>query len=369
VAATLTRRPELDGVRAIAALSVLVFHAVGFYARGSGEEAAIRPWVGRLDVGVSIFFLLSGYLLYKPFVRGHVLVGRYAWRRALRIVPGYWVALTVAALVLPLSEVWDHPLRFYGFAQTYWADTAGEGLGQAWTLCVEVAFYAFLPLWAAVVAARGKLWTLAALAAASVLYKLAVLAGSATQVGPLEPPLIALPAFLDQFALGMALAVLEVRGTRIRGGWWWWVGAVALFAAVSLLLRDARLDAYTHAQWMTRETFYGLIAGCVLAGALSGGGPVRILSSWPLRRLGEISYGIYLYHLFVLALLSRWGLSAWERWVHPYLLWTAFALAGSVALATASWVLVERRLLRAGARRWSTPASPSPSPAPREPRR
>jgi peptidoglycan/LPS O-acetylase OafA/YrhL len=342
------RRPELDGVRAIAALSVLVFHAVGFYARGSGADAAIRPWVGRMDVGVSIFFLLSGYLLYRPFVRGRVAVGPYAWRRALRIVPAYWVALTVAALVLPLAAVKHDPLRFYGFAQIYWAGSAGAGLGQAWTLCVEVAFYAFLPLWA-LVAARWGLWTLAALAAASVVYKLAVLAGSATHVGPLDPPLIALPAFLDQFALGMALAVLEARGVRVRGGWWWWAAALALFVAVSVLLRDARLDRYTHGQWLLRETFYGLIAFCVLVGA--SGGPARVLAWWPLRRLGEISYGVYLYHLLVLALLSRWGLVKWERWVHPYVLWTVLGLAGSVLVATASWLLVERPLLRAGARR------------------
>ncbi len=141
------------------------------------------------------------------------------------------MALTIAALVLPLHEVWEHPLRYYGFAQTYWADSAGAGLGQAWTLCVEVAFYAFLPLWA-LLGGRGGFWTLAALAAASVLYKLAVLAGSATHIGPLDPPMIALPAFLDQFALGMGLALWEARGGRVRGGWWWWVAAVALFVAV-----------------------------------------------------------------------------------------------------------------------------------------
>src|SRR4029079_4195412 len=100
------RRRELDGVRAIAALLVLVFHAVGFWARGSGEDAWIRPWVGRLDVGVAVFFLLSGYLLYGLFLRGRIRISAYALRRAFRIVPAYWVALTLAAIVLPLHEVW-----------------------------------------------------------------------------------------------------------------------------------------------------------------------------------------------------------------------------------------------------------------------
>jgi len=112
------RRRELDGVRAIAALSVLVFHAVGFYARGAGVDAWARPWVGRLDVGVAVFFLLSGYLLYGLFLRGRIRVGAYALRRALRIVPAYWVALTVAALALGLRDVWANVPLFYGFAQT-----------------------------------------------------------------------------------------------------------------------------------------------------------------------------------------------------------------------------------------------------------
>ena len=133
------RRRELDGVRAIAALLVLVFHAVGFWARGSGEDAWIRPWVGRLDVGVAVFFLLSGYLLYGLFLRGRIRIGAYAWRRALRIVPAYWVALTVAALVLPLHEVWRTSRSSSGSRRSTGDSTAGQGLGQAWTLCVEVA--------------------------------------------------------------------------------------------------------------------------------------------------------------------------------------------------------------------------------------
>jgi len=153
-----SRRRELDGVRAIAALLVLVFHAVGFWARGSGEDAWIRPWVGRLDVGVAVFFLLSGYLLYGLFLGGRIRISAYALRRAVRIVPAYWVALTVAAIVLPLHEVWRNVPLFYGFAQVYDNSTAGQGLGQAWTLCVEVLFYAFLPLWALVLVKSRALW-------------------------------------------------------------------------------------------------------------------------------------------------------------------------------------------------------------------
>jgi len=363
------RRRELDGVRAIAALLVLVFHAVGFWARGSGEDAWIRPWVGRLDVGVAVFFLLSGYLLYGLFLGGRIRISAYALRRAVRIVPAYWVALTVAAIVLPLHEVWRNVPLFYGFAQVYDNSTAGQGLGQAWTLCVEVLFYAFLPLWALLLVKTRSLWPLVALFCASIAYKVLILRTFEGPVGPLEPALIALPAFLDWFALGMGVALLEVRGVRFSRPWAWALAATALYVASCVLLWNARLDAYTHTQWLIRHFSYAAIALCVLAAGVAGWRALR----WPpLVWLGVISYGIYLYHLVVLALLSRWGLIAWERYVHPYVLWTTFALAGSVLLAALSWRLVERPLSRAArrvpARPASAPASPSPSPALRESR-
>ena len=360
------RRRELDGVRAIAALSVLVFHAVGFYARGAGVDAWARPWVGRLDVGVAVFFLLSGYLLYGLFLHRRIRVGAYALRRALRIVPAYWVALTVAALALGLRDVWANVPLFYGFAQTYRGSTAGEGLGQAWTLCVEVLFYAFLPLWALVLVKSRSLWPLVALFVASFAYKVLILRTFEGMVGPLEPALIALPAFLDWFALGMGMALLEARGVRFCKPWAWALGAGGFYVASVLLLWNARLDAYTHTQWLVRHVSYAAIALCVLAAGVAG---ARALRWPPLVRVGEISYGVYLYHLLVLALLARWGLGRWEDRVHPYALWLAFALAGSLLLATLSWRLVERPLWRASrrasARRASAPGAPNPSPAPR----
>jgi peptidoglycan/LPS O-acetylase OafA/YrhL len=199
---------------------------------------------------------------------------------------------------------------------------------------------------------------------ASFAYKLLVLALADPRVGPLEPGLIALPAFLDHFALGMGLAVLEVRGVRLgRAPWAWWAAAAGLFVLAAVGLRDARLDSYTHAEWLARHTLYGLTAVAFLVPVVAGaGGPARVLRAWPLRKLGEISYGVYLYHLVVLALLSRWGLVRWEGPIHPYVLWTGFGLAGSVLLATLSWRLVERPLLRL--RPWAGRAG-RPAPAPR----
>ena len=148
------RFPLLDSVRAIAALSVLVFHA-SFWSKITLTGSALAPFLTRLDVGVAIFFVLSGFLLYRPFVRAHLQgtpeprAVAYGWRRALRILPAYWLALTVIALVVPKPDTFqaDHAVVYYGFLQIY-GDLVFGGISQAWTLCVEVTFYAMLPLWA-----------------------------------------------------------------------------------------------------------------------------------------------------------------------------------------------------------------------------
>ena len=148
------RFPLVDSLRAIAALSVVGAHAA--FPAGIYEDAFLRQFVTRLDVGVTIFFVISGFLLYRPFVKARVLdeppvsPRAYGWRRFLRIVPAFWVALTVIAYVqLDHSEIFSRHgfFTYYCFGQVYRPETVG-GIPQAWTLCVEVAFYALLPIWA-----------------------------------------------------------------------------------------------------------------------------------------------------------------------------------------------------------------------------
>ena len=91
--------------------------------------------LGRLDVGVAVFFVLSGFLLYPP----PVPVGRYALRRAARILPAYWVLLAVVAAFCSV------PGAYWWLGQTYVGEPLAGPLTQTWSLCTEVAFYAVLP--------------------------------------------------------------------------------------------------------------------------------------------------------------------------------------------------------------------------------
>lgn len=97
------RFPCFDGLRALAALSIVVVHVSAY--SGADGLSGFRDLLQRMDAGVAIFFVLSGFLLYRPFVAAH-LHGRaqpatrpYLWRRFLRIYPAYLVVLTVVVYV------------------------------------------------------------------------------------------------------------------------------------------------------------------------------------------------------------------------------------------------------------------------------
>src|SRR5919108_1508840 len=150
------RSPLLDSLRAIGVFVILLGHTLA--PAGALEDPTLRPYATRMAFSLSIFFLLSGFLLYRPYVRSR-LDGKawpsaktYAWNRILRVAPPYWVALTITALWVTTPGLGVFTGRgipaYYGFAQIYWDDTALGGITIAWFLCVLVAFYVFLPFYA-----------------------------------------------------------------------------------------------------------------------------------------------------------------------------------------------------------------------------
>ncbi len=151
-----------DGLRAIAALLVVVVH-VGA-ASGFTFRSSLGQYTARGEIGVSVFFLISGFLLYRPFAAA-ALAGRpgpnvrsYLVRRALRIVPLYWVALVVTYLFTGWASVHGVSgfLENAFFLQVYSRQWVFHGITQAWSLCIEVTFYLALPVWAACDAADGS---------------------------------------------------------------------------------------------------------------------------------------------------------------------------------------------------------------------
>src|SRR5581483_10066033 len=125
------RFPLFDGLRAIAALSVVAVHFAAYTS--SLNTGALRAVTSQLAAGVCVFFLISGFLLYRPFVaarleRGSRDLPSYARGRVLRIVPAYWFALTVLALWPGLPGVFTRDAWvYYLFGQNYSVHTFGHG--------------------------------------------------------------------------------------------------------------------------------------------------------------------------------------------------------------------------------------------------
>src|SRR5437763_7005895 len=376
------RFPLFDGLRALAALSVVAFHAA-FFARLGVSDNPLRPYASHLMVGVTLFFLISGFLLYRPFVRARLSdeqmpgAAAYGWRRFLRIAPAYWVALTVVAIWLALPGVFTLTgiPTYYGFAQIYDAARSPGGISQAWTLCVEVTFYAFLPLWALAMRrlpgrgdlrrmVRQELVALALLFVASVAYKVWAL----QQTTPISlantPYLDPLPNFLDQFALGMGLAVLSVQLqgreqlpkllelVRRRPTLPWIVSGVAFWAVSTQIGLTGRLvpRSFPAHTFLERHELYSVIAlGLVLPAVFVAPGrgiAGRLLGSRLARYLGLVSYSIYLYHFAVIKQIDRWlGAPLDAPMGVRIAVYLALGALGAVAIATLSYYLVERPAL------------------------
>jgi peptidoglycan/LPS O-acetylase OafA/YrhL len=402
------RFPLFDSLRALAAISVLAGHAA-FFSNFLHSSSPLREWAARLDVGVAVFFLISAFLLYRPFVAARMrgepppATGAYAWRRFLRIVPAYWLALTVCVAVLGIDLVFTAkgiPI-YYGFAQIYGAHYVLGGLPQAWTLCVEVTFYAFLPLWALLMRrlpARGERSRLLTEAAGLVVLVVVAFAWQRWRLASAADPahanavqgLLFLPAFLDQFALGMALAVVSVAiadRPRLpavlrpldRFPALGWALALVAFWAVSTQIGLKGLDGLTEpmtsAQYFARHYLFALVGLGLLLPAVFGDqtrGLVRRFLGLPVMLyLGVVSYGIYLWHMGVYIQLGNWGLTrAAVGPVPAVVAWFVLGLLATVTVASASWWAMERPLLSlkrlVPARRPMPGEASSPEPAPFE---
>src|SRR5436190_8288846 len=213
------RFPLFDSLRAVAALSVVATHTSGLSTFNS-SNGLLGPFTARLNVGVTIFFVISGFLLYRPFVAAR-LEGRpppgmlaYGRRRILRIVPAYWLALTVLSIWPGLAAVFHHTWWiYYGFLQNLHPNWISGGLAAAWSLCVELSFYAVLPFYAigAAKVLRGRNPRYQARVEYAMLTFLALSSVISHTVAHVSDPngtfANTLPGTFLWFALGMGLAV------------------------------------------------------------------------------------------------------------------------------------------------------------------
>ena len=362
--------PTLNAVRAIGALMVVFTHV----AFNTGQIN--RGWTGavlaRCDFGVTLFFVLSGFLLARPFFLAvareepHPSWRHYLWKRALRILPLYWVVVVAAMLIDPANDdaTWGDWVSQLTLTQIYRHDLLASSLTQMWSLCTEVAFYVVMPLLVVLlVRRRGStglhLPTLVLRAGVLTVAGVAWQAWTGTVPGVRGHYAQWLPGLLPWFLVGMCFAafsaslavrprghVLDRIGSDLPGCW---LLATAVFAIACSPLGGPRLLLVPGAwEAASKLVLYG-VAGAFFVLPLVFGpereGRARTSMSGPVPTwFGDISYGVFAIHMLVLNMVFQ--VLDLKIFTGRFGVVLVLTLAITTVLATLSWRLLERPALR-----------------------
>ncbi len=362
------RSRRVDGLRGIAVALVVVYHLAINAAPMSMTWLRDLMFQGR--AGVWVFFVLSGYLIFLPFVSG-LLTGTtvptipFLVRRAARIYPAYLVTLLVLAIGFGYGNL--HSVGEWVQALTLtqnWTGAAYErqlGVQQAWSLALEMNFYLFVPAFAAAL----TMWTRRLDAAARpvriwIALGALVVVGFGWQLGARGTivGLFVLPNYFPAFGAGMALALTAVQPpVRLRAimdgvgryrGWCWLAAAGLLALRAWVFTAPEGFDAKQGPEAQAWFSVFGVVLVAATVWSLDRPG---VIGGRALAWLGTISYGVFLWHL---AIVQTWAPSDWFG-TDPtldgnILVRAALVVPCSIAIGAASWFLVERRCIAWGRR-------------------
>lgn len=383
------RYGALDGLRAFAAFAVLLTHA-GDAAGLPGKVTNLFGFafpsgvaIQQLNLGVEIFFVISAFLVYRPFAaaniahRAHPEPIRFLWKRAWRIYPAYWVALGVivplfAIRTLPNTETaLAHGLLTYGYDPLRW-NGGGVGLKQSWTLVIEVSFYCFIPLWAWCMRALGRLLKplRAELLGALTLIAVSPIFMLATRQRNVWTPFRVLPPYLSAFGFGMLFAILVVWRTTAPKqhrvftvielyGWTLWIAALAVFVAVvhnvdlSVLTMLNPASSHQSIERAMHTAVAALVVAPVALTVRPGRALSSILANRMVARVGMWSYGFYLWHYtFIDYMRDHYFDSDASMFFVKIVI---VATLGATVFGALSWYGIERPMLRLSEGRWQRP--------------
>jgi peptidoglycan/LPS O-acetylase OafA/YrhL len=359
--------PGLDGVRALACLAVFGVHWQQF----TGFTASAGPFDAKRllengNTGVAVLFMLSAFLLSRPFWSGRheragVSWGRYALSRALRIMPAYYACLLALAV---LKSDWSSEsdlnslLLHLTFLHTWTERTFYDISPPFWTIAIQAHSYVVMPIVALVIVRLSASWQLRA----SILAGLAVVAYVAhwTLLSWLVPawaanqPTVAthtVLAHMPHFVLGMLAGLIHERtslaGSRADAPGWRWDASVLLAAAGILVVLSTPVDGQLAVPFGRYNLPLVPLAIGWLIVAIPRAPVTRVILDWaPIRLFGVVSYGVYVYHYAcmeaVSRLMSRFGLvTRSHEW-----LFGAASLLGTIVIASVSYRYFEEPLQR-----------------------
>ncbi len=376
---------QLDGLRAVAVTLVLIHHSftnavatalltVAAELKQAGREAASGVFTYLADLisgvtasGVELFFVLSGIVLLRPYLRGLRAfdVASYFRRRAQRLWPPYLIALLAAGAVLWVMTRWptwysaELPERFTlrGWLSQLGILNLGWDMYNVawWSLTIELIFYLVAPLLVPVFASRAMTrLVFVAVMVLSFFGAAMIYANANLKTRDLTQAFLNFGVYLPCFLFGLAIAKYDVPR---RAG--------QLLVAVGLTY----VLLATGIKWMNVHAGYGLLyAGLTVLAFDVGGGWTRFLSSPLMVWLGERSYSLFLIHFTAFA-LTNYAVS----WFIPAKTATYFALTrligvpGAVLAAMLVFHFVERHFARnlvTDKRFWPPLAAQGAAPAP-----
>jgi len=335
----LPHMPQLDALRAIAVLGVMAFHFLG---------GVLGPITQYGAYGVALFFVLSGFLISGILFRCRVnalAVGQsrlaamrqFYFRRALRIIPVCYLALIVAKANGKMS--WHELSWHLTFRSNFYFIKRGELIGTVghfWSLGVEEQFYIVWPWLMLYLPQRWLQTVIMAVICLGPLVRLAMAAGGAPGIVQGVSPFTQ----LDSLGLGSLLAYRRYGATPVRG-------RVGLGVAVASLagIIAARIPypgfwpQVIHASG-DRLAWNLLFFWLVSRASVGFGGPVGwFLNLRPLRYIGTISYGMYVWHLLLWFLLLLPTVSYWRL---PSQLPRLVVFPLTIAVAAVSWRCFEK---------------------------
>lgn len=357
--------PELDGIRALAVIMILLFHFATFFAqyRRSYYREFVPDVINQLMtnawLGVDLFFVLSGFLIFNHLLAGSSqmnnvsLFGRYALKRVLRTFPLYYAMILIIVLGLipyyqvdvPASDLWIHLF----FLQDYFGSTI---LVPFWSLATEEKFYLlapFLLLFTRKLSVKQNLVMLGAVIVILTGLKAWTLSQATATTG--------YSAYFNDFRAPFHYAIIAVfvgvmvamlmRIERPKG-----LPKIALLATVALIAVFAFMDLYRGINLQVLNllhlivvVLFGVIVWCAVA--YSGHKHMRFLCGRGLRIVAVLSYALYLAHYAVLPQVTKWH----KTYIYPEVAWIqvssffAMYLITSVVAATILHYLVEKPFL------------------------
>jgi peptidoglycan/LPS O-acetylase OafA/YrhL len=313
------RVASLTGIRAVAAILVVGTHAA--YTTGKYTHGYWGLVGARMEIGVPIFFVLSGFLLFRPWVKSAATGGpppslsRYARHRVRRIMPAYVVTVLVAYVLYHFRAAGPNPghswtglLRNLTLTQIYADGYLGkylhQGLTQMWSLAVEASFYLMLPLLAylLLVLISRRSWRpkllVGALAGMTLISPAWLILVHLDRWIP-DGARLWLPTYLAWFLGGMLLAVLQAMGVRCYAFVAIPLAIICYFIVATPIGGAPTTSPASLPEALVKTVFYAVIAALAVAPLALGDQGLywRLLASRSMVWLGEISYEIFLVHL------------------------------------------------------------------------